>query len=1171
MSFTNAFSQKIADVTAQRLIVYGNFYFKDYWLIGVQRDSGLIDPQKFPTSLAVRNFVEGRIATYAATHTSGSGTSTRTNADSLGLIPANQYLLKLGDGSGLTGLTKTQVGLSNVDNTSDINKPISTIQQTALNLKLSYLDSSNLFKDYRDSIFRIKTMLATVQPANISILSANGFAGTANSSNVITLSTTINGMVKGLGGSFYTANAGTDYTTPSSTETVTNKNFTSGTNIFPIFNQNTTGTASNITSVLNAISFPALNGDVLTSPGNLNTTISSGAVSLSKMANVSTGTIFYRKTANTGSPEVQPLSTLKTDLGLSGTNSGDDAINALYSGLVSNANHTGDVVGSTSTVVKGINGVLLANLTTGLIKNTAGTPSTALPGTDYLLPNGSAAGLTSFPTLNQNTTGTALNVTGTVSITNGGTGATTSTGALTALLPSQTSQAGKFLSTDGTTPIWSTAGTGDMTLAAIQLITGAKTFSSGKLLFAGLTSGTISLNAPSVAGTGIVTLPLTGTLSTLAGFETITNKDFTSGSNAFPIFNQNTTGTSGNVSGVVGYANGGTGATSAVAAITGLLPSQASQTGKFLTTNGTSLSWSSAGTGDMSLASIQTITGAKTFNSGKLVLGGSTSGVTTLNAPATATSGIVTLPQAGTLATLDGAELFTNKTFGAGNTYPTFNQNTTGTATTITGNINENQVLNLQSDLGLKANLASPVFSGTPLVPLAVFGNRSQQAASTQFVQIAIDSLKKDSIDIATTSQPILQVTQMPWGTDAIGFKQQLPNKLLLSGPTPGAGATDMSIRSMVMADLPFTLGSGLFLNANVLSSIGGVGSSDTSTFYGTKTFVTQASTEAPTFGTEIFSGFTSTGWTGSLGSGFTHTAGNTSSLISSVSLVSSSIYRFSITVSGSTTGSILITGGGLYNTYATNTSDNTDFRSLTSNAIQIAPTSDFNGTIIISLKGIIATTPAYVYKSSNGTVIREIRMNTLNNVFDGIGSGRVSTTAHDNYSAGPSAGGVITTAQGNVNVGSHAAELLDRGNNSVNAGIYAGSSGYVASDNVVVGAYANTNNTYGGTSVILGSHAAELISTSAIANVVDHAIMIGANTKPLANSDVNETVIGIGTSGRGSNTSTIGTTATTSSKLFGVLNIGTVPNYLNNAAALTAGLVIGDVYRNGDILQVVH
>jgi len=47
----------------------------------------------------------------------------------------NSKLSSTSDGSALTGLTKTQVGLSNVDNTSDANKPVSSATQTALNLK----------------------------------------------------------------------------------------------------------------------------------------------------------------------------------------------------------------------------------------------------------------------------------------------------------------------------------------------------------------------------------------------------------------------------------------------------------------------------------------------------------------------------------------------------------------------------------------------------------------------------------------------------------------------------------------------------------------------------------------------------------------------------------------------------------------------------------------------------------------------------------------------------------------------------------------------------------------------------------------------------------------------------------------------------------------------------
>lgn len=82
-------------------------------------------------------------------------------------------------------------------------------------------------------------------------------------------------------------------------------------------------------------------------------------------------------------------------------------------------------------------------------------------------PNGSA-GVPSFraivaadiPTLNQNTTGTASNVTGTVAIANGGTGQTTANAAFNALAPSQTGNSGKYLTTDGTNTSWATVTAG---------------------------------------------------------------------------------------------------------------------------------------------------------------------------------------------------------------------------------------------------------------------------------------------------------------------------------------------------------------------------------------------------------------------------------------------------------------------------------------------------------------------------------------------------------------------------------------------------------------------------------------------------------------------------------------------------------------------------------------
>lgn len=64
-------------------------------------------------------------------------------------------------------------------------------------------------------------------------------------------------------------------------------------------------------------------GDVTVSGSGTAMAIDAGAVTLAKQANVATGSVFYRKTAGAGAPEVQSLATLKTDLGLSGTNTGD--------------------------------------------------------------------------------------------------------------------------------------------------------------------------------------------------------------------------------------------------------------------------------------------------------------------------------------------------------------------------------------------------------------------------------------------------------------------------------------------------------------------------------------------------------------------------------------------------------------------------------------------------------------------------------------------------------------------------------------------------------------------------------------------------------------------------------------------------------------------------------
>ena len=56
------------------------------------------------------------------------------------------------------------------------------------------------------------------------------------------------------------------------------------------------------------------------------TGIEDGSVTLAKLADIPTSSLFYRKTAGSGPPETQTLSTLKVDLGLTGTNTGDQTL-----------------------------------------------------------------------------------------------------------------------------------------------------------------------------------------------------------------------------------------------------------------------------------------------------------------------------------------------------------------------------------------------------------------------------------------------------------------------------------------------------------------------------------------------------------------------------------------------------------------------------------------------------------------------------------------------------------------------------------------------------------------------------------------------------------------------------------------------------------------------------
>jgi hypothetical protein len=166
-----------------------------------------------------------------------------------------------------------------------------------------------------------------------------------------------------------------------------------------------------------------------------------------------------------------------------------------------------------------------------------------------------------------------LTLSGTLAIANGGTGQITANAAFNALVPSQTGNAGKYLTTDGTDTSWATNPLGTVT---------------------------------SVAATVPSFLSVTGSPITTSGTLAITYSG-----TALPI------------------ANGGTGQTTANAALNALLPTQTGNASKYLQTDGTNATWDAISLSTADITGILGVpnggTGLSTLTAGYIPFGAGTS------------------------------------------------------------------------------------------------------------------------------------------------------------------------------------------------------------------------------------------------------------------------------------------------------------------------------------------------------------------------------------------------------------------------------------------------------------------------------------------------------------------------------------------------------------------
>jgi hypothetical protein len=211
------------------------------------------------------------------------------------------------------------------------------------------------------------------------------------------------------------------------------------------------------------------------SPSNGQTIIYNASTSLWEKANLTAGTGI---SVSNGAGSIT-VTNSAPDQTVALTGAGTTSITGTYPNFTITSN---DAYTGTVTSVTGTSPVISSGGNTPAISLASGYGDTQNPyaskTANYVLaaPNGSS-GVPTFravvaadiPTLNQNTTGTASNVTGIVAIANGGSGQTTATAAFNALAPSQASNSGKYLTTDGTNTSWVTVSSGGFTAGTAML------------------------------------------------------------------------------------------------------------------------------------------------------------------------------------------------------------------------------------------------------------------------------------------------------------------------------------------------------------------------------------------------------------------------------------------------------------------------------------------------------------------------------------------------------------------------------------------------------------------------------------------------------------------------------------------------------------------------------
>lgn len=295
----------------------------------------------------------------------------------------------------------------------------------------------------------------------------------------------------------------------------------------------------------------------------------------------------------------------------------------------------------------------------------------------------------------------------------------------------------------------------------------------------------------------------------------------------------------------------------------------------------------------------------------------------------------------------------------------------------------------------------------------------------------------------------------------------------------------------------------------------------------------------------------TAAGWTGtSFATGYTHTTGTTALTASGLTVTSGVFYTVVVTVSNRTAGTVTATIGGLTTgAISTNTTVTIPYsRTTGTQNFTLTPTTDFNGTVVASVKLTLPSKPVFAAENSSGTVTMEMRapVDSTNTVI-GVDAGGYINSGTNAVILGYRANRFVNSVQNNVvAIGANTSVTSDNstavgssitltGHGSVALGNSAAAAGLYS---VALGTSSNASAGYFGTAVgcysgVTGNSGIALGYASVAGQ---ESISIG---RDISGAVLRKIVIGGFTAGGGANTTFIGYTDTTQTHLYGNLTLG--------------------------------